>query len=94
MDQTPKIFIDLPESVIQRIEERISKKLIETLEQHAKEMYARPNLLTRAKAAKLLRISLPTLRKLEVDGKLIPQRAGTKVLYDQHHIETFLKSQL
>jgi hypothetical protein len=43
-------------------------------------------------AAAALRITLPTLRAYEIQGRLIPKRAGTRVLYTKEILEAFIAS--
>lgn len=48
------------------------------------------DLYTREQVAALLHLSYVTLRKLEIEGTLIPVRAGRRVLYRSVDIERFL----
>lgn len=88
------ITIDIPESALARVREVIEQTVSQVLENRAKQILAEPRLLTREEAAKLLRISLPTLRNLERNGSLIPRRAGRKVLYDAQCIDLYLRKSL
>ena len=47
---------------------------------------------TRQEAARTLRITLPTLRQYEIQGRLIPKRAGKRVLYSKQSIEHFIST--
>jgi DNA-binding transcriptional MerR regulator len=49
-------------------------------------------MFTRKKAANALRITFPTLRIYELQGKLTPKRAGKRVLYRKEDIENFIDS--
>jgi hypothetical protein len=44
------------------------------------------DLLSREETAKLLRVSLPTLRNFELRGELKPRRIGRRVLYSRSDI--------
>ena len=87
-----KIILELPDSVYLRLEETIKRTVEEALNRNIDKIHEEPQLLTRKQVATQLRISLPTLRKLELDGKLIPERAGKRVLYNKRTIEYFLKT--
>lgn len=91
MEQTPKIFLDLPESLFKRLEDHINRVVEDCLRKHIEAIKAEPELMTRAQVAKRLRITLPTLRRLETNGELIPERVGRKVFYDKRRVELFLK---
>jgi 2-phosphoglycerate kinase len=86
-----KFFLELPDEVYQRLEAVIQKTVAEALQKHVDAIHAVPNLLSREETAKLLRVSLPTLHTYEASGRLIPQRAGRKLLYDRKAINEFLK---
>jgi hypothetical protein len=88
--QTQKILLELPDSVFERLQETIERVVSETLQKHVEAILAEPAKLTRAEVCKRLRITPPTLRKLEQDGRLIPERVGRRVLYDGRKIEMFL----
>ena len=45
---------------------------------------------TRKEAAEALRITLPTLRQYEIQERLIPKRAGKRVLYSKQSIDQFI----
>lgn len=50
--------------------------------------------LTRKQAASRLKISLPTLWKIEKNGQLPAHRIGAKVLFAESAIDAFLKNSL
>lgn len=87
-----KILLDIPDEVFTRLEETIQRTVEESLCRHADKLMAEPMLLTRQDVTRQLKITLPTLRKLELDGKLIPQRAGRRVLFRQETVDTFLRA--
>ncbi len=64
----------------------------EKMSREAKEAASMPS-VTRKEAAAFLRCSLKTLHTLDTTGDLRPVRIGTKVLYRQKDLETFLSSQ-
>ncbi len=86
------IQIQLPEEVYRRIEALITTTIEKALISHVSRVQAQPNRLTRAEAARALHVTYPTLRQYEVTGRLKPQRAGRRVLYDMKDIEVFLNS--
>ena len=87
---TQKILLELPDSVFERLQETIVRVVTETLQKHVEAIKSEPSKLTRAEVCKRLRITPPTLRKLEQDGRLMPERVGRRVLYDGRKIEMFL----
>lgn len=88
-----KLDLELPEHIFTRLQQVIEKSVQDALAKHIAAIKEEPELLTREQVAKRLRITKPTLRKLELDGKLIPERAGRRVLYDARAINLFLKTQ-
>ena len=74
------------------LQQVIEKTVEASLVKHIALIKAEPELLTRAQVAKQLRITQPTLRKLELDGKLIPERAGRRVLYNARKVQIFLNT--
>jgi hypothetical protein len=62
------------------------------LVEHIANIKAEPKMYTRKEAASALRVTLPTLRVYEIQGKLIPKRAGKRVLYSKEAIENFIAS--
>lgn len=87
-----KIVIELPDSVYTKLVEVIEKTIEETLQKHIDAIRSEPERKSRSETASYLKISLPTLRKLEACGKLIPERSGRKLLYSKRAIEDFLNS--
>ena len=85
-----KITIELPEAIYERLEAVIQKTVVETLQKHIAEIKMEPAKLTRQEVCKRLRVSLPTLRAMELSGKLLPQRFGKRVIYDERQIEKYL----
>ncbi|MBP5646475.1 MAG: helix-turn-helix domain-containing protein [Bacteroidaceae bacterium] len=58
--------------------------------------YARENkkdepMLTKDEVCAKLRVSVPTLWKWEKSGRLVPKRAGRRVLYRESDIEAIIK---
>jgi hypothetical protein len=92
MENTINLKIDLPQDIIAKLESVIIETVSKTLQQHVENIKAEPKMYTRKEAASALRITLPTLRVYEVQGKLIPKRAGKRVLYTKEDIEAFIKS--
>lgn len=80
--------VNLPDEIYTKIEQVI----IETLNREIKKIQESPKKLTREETAKHLKISLPTLRQREIEGILVPERSGKRVLYDQRTIEQYLKN--
>lgn len=85
-----KLVIELPDSVYVRLQETIERTVQETLQKHIEAIRSEPERKTREETARYLKISLPTLRKLEERGELIPERSGRKLLYSKRAIEDFL----
>ena len=92
MENSISIKIDLPQEVITKLEQVIIETVSKTIQQHVDNIKAEPKMFTRKEAAKTLRITLPTLRVYEIQGRLIPKRAGKRVLYSKEDIEAFIKS--
>lgn len=78
--------------MIARLENVITETITRTIEQHVANIKAEPKMFTRKEAASALRITLPTLRVYELQGRLIPKRAGKRVLYSKEAIENFIAS--
>jgi hypothetical protein len=62
-----------------KLENIIIETVTKTLQQHVTNIKAEPKMYTRKEAASSSRITLPTLRVYEVQGRLIPKRAGKSV---------------
>jgi hypothetical protein len=92
MGNAINLKIDLPLDIIQKLETVIIETVTRTLQQHVSNIKAEPKMYTRKEAATALRITLPTLRLYEIQGRLIPKRAGKRVLYTKHDIEAFIAS--
>jgi hypothetical protein len=92
MENSINIKIDLPQDVISKLENVIIDTVTRTIQQHVADIKAEPKMFTRKEAAAALRITLPTLRVYEVQGKLLPKRAGKRVLYRKQDIEAFIAS--
>lgn len=92
MENSIHLTIDLPQDVISKLEAVIIDTVSRTLQKHVMEIKAEPKMFTRKEAAGALRITLPTLRVYEVQGRLIPKRAGRRVLYTKETIEAFIAS--
>jgi len=87
-----KILLELPEETFTRLEATIQRCVEESLMRNVDKLRVEPELLSRDQVAKRLRITAPTLRRLEVEGKLVPQRAGRRVLYNARTVENFLNA--
>lgn len=92
MENSINLKIDLPQDTLRKLEAVIIETVTKTLEKHVASIKAEPKMLTRKEAASALRITLPTLRVYEVQGKLMPKRAGKRVLYTKEDIEEFIAS--
>ena len=90
MENLINIRIQLPQEVINKIESVIVETVTKTIKQHVDNIKAEPKMYTRKEGAQALRITLPTLRQYEIQGRLIPKRAGKRVLYPKHAIEHFI----
>ncbi|MFD0998717.1 helix-turn-helix domain-containing protein [Ohtaekwangia kribbensis] len=92
MENFINLKIDLPDDLIQKLEKVIVDTVTKTLQQRVADIKAEPKMYTRKEAANALRITLPTLRLYEIQGRLIPKRAGKRVLYSKENIEAFIAS--
>ena len=92
MENSIVIKIDLPDEVIKKLESVIIETVTRTLTEHIQKVKAEPKMLTRKEVANALRITLPTLRAYEIRGRLIPKRAGKRVLYTKQDVEAFINS--
>jgi hypothetical protein len=88
----PRIELTIPEEFYNRLEDLIDRRVEAALQKNLAMINAKPVKLTRLEVCERLRITTPTLNKMEKDGRLIPERAGRRVLYDQRSIESFLQS--
>jgi hypothetical protein len=92
MENSIHLKIDLPQDVIKKLENVIIETVTKTIQQHVGDIKAEPKMFTRKEAANALRITLQTLRVYELQGRLIPKRAGKRVLYSKQSIEDFIAS--
>lgn len=90
MENLINIKIELPQEVINKIESVIIETVTKTIKQQVDNIKAEPKMYTRKEAATTLRITLPTLRQYEIQGRLVPKRAGKRVLYPKHALEQFI----
>ena len=90
MENLINIRIELPQEVINKLESVIVETVTKTIKAHVANIREEPKMYTRKEAAQALRITLPTLRQYEIQGRLIPKRAGKRVLYPKHVIEHFI----
>jgi len=74
------------EDLTEKVSERVFQKIKPFLPQKDTEEY-----ITRKEAAIILCISLPTLRKWTVDGRLISYRIGSSIRYKKSEISDSLK---
>lgn len=87
-----KIIIEIPQEVYNRLEVFITETIRKAIEKHAAEIQSKPRKLTRAEAAKKLRVSLPTIDSYVKNGLLNPERIGRRILFSEDNIEQFLKT--
>lgn len=76
MENSINLKIELPQEVINRLESVIIETVTRTINQHVDNIKAEPKMFTRKEAAQTLRITLPTLRLYEIQGRLLPKRSG------------------
>ncbi len=81
MENLINIRIELPQEVINKIESVIIETITKTIKQQVDNIKAEPKMYTRKEAATTLRVTLPTLRQYEIQGRLVSKRAGKRVLY-------------
>jgi hypothetical protein len=84
------IKIELPQEVVKKPEPVIIETATKTIKANVENIGEEPKMYTRKEAAQALRITLPTLRQYEIQGRLIPKRAGKRVLYPKPVIEHFI----
>lgn len=92
MENFINIKLDLPNEVFIKLESVIVETVTKTIREQVSTITATPKLYTRKEAAEALRVTLPTLRQYEIQGRLIPKRAGKRVLYSKHSIDEFLSA--
>ena len=92
MENLINIRIELPQEIIDKLEFVIIETVTKTIKAQVDNIREEPKMYTRKEAALALRITLPTLRQYEIQGRLIPKRAGKRVLYPKHAIEHFIAS--
>lgn len=92
MENSINLKIDLPDDVLRRLENIIVETVTKTLQQHIDNIKTEPKMFTRKEAASALRVTLQTLRIYELQGRLIPKRAGKRVLYTKQSMEEFIAS--
>ncbi len=92
MENLINIKIELPQEVLNKLESVIIETVTRTIKQEVDNIKAEPKMYTRKEAASTLRITLPTLRLYEIQGRLIPKRAGKRVLYSKQAIELFIST--
>ncbi|WP_276374223.1 helix-turn-helix domain-containing protein [Chryseolinea sp. H1M3-3] len=90
MENLINLRIELPQEVINKLELVIIETVTKTIKAHVDNIREEPKIYTRKEAAQALRITLPTLRQYEIQGRLIPKRSGRRVLYPKHIIEHFI----
>lgn len=82
--------VKIPDTEITRLVEATVRAVEQTLQVNLDKIQSEPKLLSRKETAAMLKISLPTLRKYELNGTLIPQRGGWKLLYPKKTVEDYL----
>ena len=92
MENLINIKIELPQEVLNKLESVIIETVTRTIKQEVDNIKEEPKMYTRKEAASTLRITLPTLRLYEIQGRLIPKRAGKRVLYPKQAIELFIST--
>ncbi|MBL7847241.1 MAG: helix-turn-helix domain-containing protein [Cyclobacteriaceae bacterium] len=85
-----KIELEIPESVYLKLGDVIDRTVQQAIHKHFESKAAQPVLYSRAETAAMLKVSLPTLHNYEMNGSLIPQRTGRKVVYTKKAIDDFL----
>lgn len=90
MENSINIKIELPKEIFTKLESVIVETVTKTIRQQANIITAEPKMYTRKETAEALRITLPTLRQYELQGRLIPKRAGKRVLYSKQSIDQFI----
>lgn len=77
---------------IQDLEELVQSSISAALRQHQPTITVdQDEWLTRDEAARMLHVSLPTLREFERRRELLPARIGRRVLYSRRTVEARLK---
>ena len=79
------IPVDQLEEIIKRVVKSVLPQQTENIKNQDVE------LLTRAEAAKFLRISLPTLHKITQEGGLKYYQPGSKILYSKKEILKYVE---
>jgi len=72
------VRIELPQEAINKIESVIIETVTKTIKQQVDNIKAESKMYIRKEAAQVLRITLPTLRQYEIQGRLIPKRSGKR----------------
>jgi len=94
MKNEVKFIVDLPEEVLQKIEQTIVETLDRVLSQRVESILVKPKNLTRSEAAKKLRVSLPTLSAYERQGLIKAQRIGRRVTFREADIDAYLQGSI
>ena len=92
MENIVNLKIDLPPDILKKLETVIIDTVSRVLQQHVSNIKAEPKMYTRKETANALRVTLPTLRVYELKRRLMPKRAGKRVLYCKKDIEDFIAS--
>lgn len=86
-----KIQIEIPDTVYAKLDQHIAETITRVLNDRVSDIRKQAEKLTRAEAAKKLRISLPTLDIHLSSGVIKSQRVGRRVLIPLSELENFLK---
>jgi excisionase family DNA binding protein len=86
-ERTIKIEIEIPESVYARLSDHIVTAVNKALDDRINDIKQKSEKLTRAEAAKALRISLTTLDKHIRSGYINSERVGKRILINKRDIE-------
>jgi hypothetical protein len=92
MENIVMLRIELPKDVIENLQRIITETVIRALSDHVDKVKTEPKLYSRKEVAKQLQVTLPTLRVYELQGRLVPKRAGKRVLYTKQAIEDFIET--
>ncbi|MBI2793828.1 MAG: helix-turn-helix domain-containing protein [Ignavibacteria bacterium] len=79
-----------PEDLRYIVAAAVEELIIELLDHKSTPQSRSPELLTRAEAASLLRISIATLHRAVKSGQLVPNYVGRRVLFTHQALEAWI----
>ncbi len=85
-----QLEIEIPHSVYQKLETFIFETVDRAFTEKARSISKERIKLTRDEAAKMLRVSLPTLDKMRSEGKIKTEQFGKRILIPQEEIDKIL----